>query len=844
MGIPCYEPESLMNELLYPEAKLDYKSSKHGVRIKRTHTSPMVRGDAKACSSPLNFTDIELHNLSAETRVITLVWLQENMTGFSLVKKRPGVQDAGFTLQKTVKQQKNTLLDLPCGDQTFIGLQQSSDTPDFGDLKGDLAFGILANDDPNICITRKSTFYSEQSENTLNAALLAERTNDEFDKGIYTGREPLSSALVVKVSLKAGETKNLSFLQVLNFPEINLKSETTWKKYCSYFPAENRLKDIIAYGAKEKVEMQQKINLQALQLLRTVTKSPMFEGVEQNCDKFVTMAMNTLSFNADATVWDTDDRFLVRECADYPFFNSLDVYFYGSFALLWLLPEVDTSTMRYFKEAIMRSDETHRRFFIYNNAPTAKIPSSKYEGPRARKGAVIHDLGSPFDALPDAYDWHNVAEWKDLAPKYNLMLLRNYHFTQDKALLEECWESVQASLAYLMDMIPKGHAMPLTNGTDDTFDNLCSFGITIYCGSLWIAGLRAAAKIAKILGHDEEASAWSAQAELAHRDLHRTLWDQEHQYFHFFSQPFLWDYVQDAALLKERCLTLLSGGSDTIDGINAFVTEGAGITEEQQAAAIAHCEAEGIDLKGTHFRKEKLIRKAHVILTAGEALNKDANVTLHKESDDSFGDPLLADTYLEMMGLQTVSTIEERTAVVKKAYATNFKLNSPHCGYANLVTHDGQPKEAFQAQDVWIGVQHSNAASLLLRGEKEAFQHLMETLYENLYHKSKIPFAAPEGFNCSCAITEEILKPSMGDHASTLIENMKSLGWVFEDGRVTETFPNSEEAFVEALGANLVGEHASEVYRTVQTTGLKYTAGRYFRPGMIFALPMLMSQQA
>ncbi|MCZ8486363.1 hypothetical protein O9993_16130 [Vibrio lentus] len=32
---------------------------------------------------------------------------------------------------------------------------------------------------------------------------------------------------------------------------------------------------------------------------------------------------------------------MVKECVDYPFFNSLDVYFYGSFSLLYLLPELD-----------------------------------------------------------------------------------------------------------------------------------------------------------------------------------------------------------------------------------------------------------------------------------------------------------------------------------------------------------------------------------------------------------------------------------------------------------------------------------------------------------------------
>ena len=113
---------------------------------------------------------------------------------------------------------------------------------------------------------------------------------------------------------------------------------------------------------------------------------------------------------------------------------------------------------------------------------------------------MIHDLGSPFDPKPDAYDWHNVAEWKDLAPKYILMMLRNYTFTKNTDLLKECWPAIESSIEYLINMIPKDHHMPLTTGTDDTFDNLSSFGITLYCGSLWVAGLRAALKITELIG--------------------------------------------------------------------------------------------------------------------------------------------------------------------------------------------------------------------------------------------------------------------------------------------------------------------------------------------------------
>ena len=58
------------------------------------------------------------------------------------------------------------------------------------------------------------------------------------------------------------------------------------------------------------------------------------------------MAMNSLSFLAESTVWDKENVLLVK-IVDYHF-NSLDVYFYGSFSLLYLLPELDGCVMKHF----------------------------------------------------------------------------------------------------------------------------------------------------------------------------------------------------------------------------------------------------------------------------------------------------------------------------------------------------------------------------------------------------------------------------------------------------------------------------------------------------------------
>jgi len=844
-GQKTYPRKKIQNRLLYPFAELKYEDESHDVRIEKLHFSPIVRGDEKLCSAPVNFTEVTLTNSSDRVKILTLAWDQENLCGFSVVKKRPACQDAGFTLQKSVRYQQNVLCNIETSKGEFQGITLGNKRgQESGDIKGNLTFGILSQNDPDICVSRRSSYYSVQHNDAICEALQGGRVNDVFANKAYTGREALSGILVVQVTLQPGQTKKIPFVQILDFPEISLGEYQSQKKYTSYFPEATRTQDLVTYCCENFYSILENINRDQNELHELLLNSDVYKGKPHSAAELTTMALNTLSFNADATVWDINDKFLVRECSDYPFFNSLDVYFYGSFAMLWLLPQVDTNTMKNFRDAIMSSNDELRRFYVYLELPNAKLPHPKYEGPRARKGAVIHDLGSPFDPHPDAYNWHNVAEWKDLAPKYILMLLRNYHFTKEISLLEECWDSVEASLKYLQDMIPEGHSIPLTNGTDDTFDNLSSFGITLYCGSLWVAGLKAAAEIANILNIAGVVDTLKVQEDAALASFNQALWDKENNYFHFYSYPFVKHYITNEVLLADKISTKIAIDNDNIlKSLNDFIYTDENSDKYATESTLALLQEQGISLEGTTFRRNKLIRKAFVISTAKDAFNNDITAMLERESDDSFGDPLLADTYLQMMGLETVTTTAQREGVLKKAYETNFKTNSPHVGYANLVDSVGAPKEEFQAQDVWIGVQYSNAASLLLAGEYDKFDELIHTLYDNLYLKAKIPFAAPEGFNCSCTLTSECLLEFTGDEAKAnqLYDVLQRKGWILDDARISPSFPASLSEFSAVTNGYLLDDKQDAIFKFIQETGLKYTAGRYFRPGMVFALPMLIS---
>ena len=730
-GQAGYDPELMEYSALYPVSATKYVSKKN-VNIRKIQVSPVLPGNERMSSLPVSATIFDIENTTNKTREITIVQMQDNICGYNVVKDRHGVQDSSFVLQENAKFPKaDSYGQVQSDGRHTIGIEfYTKKFLSESDCAGRMAIAATWNPGTIAQASTKPMFYKQDEKSVLKGALLSGRVSKSWVKNVYSGRETMAGVLCVTIVLPPNTSARVQFSLALDFPLIRMNGLTSVKKYTEFYPdPDKRIKPMLSefIEAIPRIEAAVPTNYNRL----------VPEHVSAN---FRTLAINTLSFLAEATVWDKEDRFLVRECADYPFFNSLDVYFYGSFSLLALLPRLDGCVMRHFADAVLAVNPYIRRHHSFVNLPFADLPDPKLEGPRGVRGAVIHDLGSPFDAAPDAYDWHNVKEWKDLAPKFVLMVIRHYQMTGDVSVLSYCRDAVYASMEYLEKLVEPGQVFPLTHGTDDTFDNLASHGISVYCGSLWIAGLRAAAKIAETLGDNDRAAHWNNWAHDAQRVFHEVLWDEKEGYFLF--------YVSKS--------------------------------------------------NGTN--------------------------------DDVFADALLADTYLRLLNLEPIVDPKQAKRALTKIYNTNYKKNSPLIGAANLVHKDGSPLDEFnfQAHDVWTGVQYSIATAMLMHGMKKEANDLVEATFRNLYKEARIPFAAPEGFNGSCRL-----------HASkTLVSDLKKSGALLADCRISPDLPRDLKKF-EKQFKTLCAKHKikpAELFTLLHSTALKYTAGKYFRPGMIFAV--------
>ncbi len=217
------------------------------------------------------------------------------------------------------------------------------------------------------------------------------------------------------------------------------------------------------------------------------------------------------------------------ECYDYPYYETLDVRFYGSMPLLKFWPDLEKNVMREFAATVPQEAGEKMTWIwksIHSGSPSFRI--------RKAKGAVPHDLGvpdeDPFKQI-NQFSWQDTNGWKDLNPKFVLMIYRDFVFTgrKDKEFLRSTWPAVQESLAYLRKYDRDGDGIPENEGyPDQTYDEWVVRGESAYSGGLWLAALRSAEEIARQLGDSAAVTQYHELFAKAQASYIKKLWNKEY----------------------------------------------------------------------------------------------------------------------------------------------------------------------------------------------------------------------------------------------------------------------------------------------------------------------------
>ncbi len=859
-GCGPYPSDFMYYRSLYPASETAYRSPSHRCKILKRHISPIGIGEPKLCSLPLFRTEFVIENPTDETLDISLLQIQENIIGYEIIKSRLDEQDALFYMQRAINDQLGEKQSLSLqGDKYFKGitLKQKSGARR-GDMDGEMHIGVFYGLQDEISITcSESNFSEENSVNLINSLHSGRIATRRFIPTTISGKEVTSGAVCVSRILKPGETATVCFITALDFPHIRLKGYSGNKKYVEYFPDPgSRLRKMLEFYLNSGMEKEVSKSLPRYitNKLRGAVESKL-----KCIDQLTQLLANGMAFLAESTIWDDSNNLYIRECVDYPYYNSLDVYFYGSFGLIYLLPEADTYVIRAITKCIFHEDADKRRYSIYRSFDSGELPDSLYS-PRRVSDSVPHDMGGVFDMRPDAYSWKDVKAWKDLAPKYVLLVLRNYRYTKDLGSLRDNWPAVICALEFLSSKIERGHCIPFINGTGDTFDNLSSYGISIYSASLWVAGLRAASEIARILGDEVLQTGYGEMADAAQEYLRKVLWDEDTGYYHHYSMPLSLSDLDCKHLQKTRgVLESLGiklnrgnslGAEDFVMEANKYIYDSAAVIPEsflQMYTDAVNSHPKNAYTKGTVLsNKLKRVIKKYSLYAASDGLISDEfKDKISQESDDIFADQLLADLYLSLLGLQTITSESDRKRALKTVFSTNYKINNPNVGASNLVTADGESLPEIQAQDVWVGIQFSIAASLLDCKMFDEFNDLVLALYKNIYITAKIPFGVPEGFNNNhCVIPEDITNYAGVplDKAKLIVADLKEAGLLSDSFKIVMSKLDDNVLSAILHKYSISGEMSKRIFKLLKDPPLKYTAGRYFRAGMVYSILAVMEK--
>lgn len=308
--------------------------------------------------------------------------------------------------------------------------------------------------------------------------------------------EAIAAAIASKITVKARDSSRLVFTLGWDAPLARFSSGKAYLRYYTKFFS-------LEGNAVEKLTLEALTNFQ--QWEQEINKWHQEIITASDYPNWLKSALlNELYYLIDGgSVWflepddnKEDGHFLYLESSDYLMFNTYDVHFYASFALIQLFPKLELSIQRDFAQTVLNEDSELRTYYGSNTTALRKP-----------KGSVPHDLGSPFEdplVKVNAYNLWDVSQWKDLNPKFVLQVYRDYYLTKDIDFLKDVWPAVKSAVEYSLQFDTDSDGLIENAGfPDQTYDLWAVTGPSAYTGGLWLACLTAFCKLAEIMGEQE-----------------------------------------------------------------------------------------------------------------------------------------------------------------------------------------------------------------------------------------------------------------------------------------------------------------------------------------------------
>jgi non-lysosomal glucosylceramidase len=512
---------------LYPKSWFAYGTKALPVKLTVEQFSPVLPNNYKETSYPVAVYRFTAENPSAKPLTVSILFSWTNMVGFF----RDAMRGFGGALPQ---QDFNTFKtgETSAGQASGIVFDRIRTGPVEDEWDGQ--FAIATAPGANAEVTYLASFAGQGDGSEVWKPFSKDGRLPNLAPPVASSGDIFAGAIAVRITLAPHESRLIPMALSWDLPVIEYAGGRKWNRhYTRFFGAEGTHAWEIARTALEHQEEWSKA-IDAWQ-------KPIVED-EHKPSWYQAELFNELYYLADGgTLWahergasaqpgTTDsDSFTYMECFDYPFYGSLDVRFYGSWALLRFWPDIEKQEMREYTATIPESIPQHYVWGWRSGREHQLV-----EFTRKVPGAAPHDLGSPYEdpvVNPNQYNYQDVSNWRDLNSKYVLMIWRDYALTgaTDDAFLRESWSAVKQAMEHLKQYDTDGDGLIENGGfPDQTYDDWTASGESAYTGSLYLAALKATARMAEKLGETATADEYDKLEERAANAYVKKLWTGEY----------------------------------------------------------------------------------------------------------------------------------------------------------------------------------------------------------------------------------------------------------------------------------------------------------------------------
>lgn len=489
--------------LATPLAQLHYRIAK--TEITRRIIPPLLSSTDQF--TPFSVEQYIIHNKSNSSQQITLVVPMPSLVNLYRKNSRPCEQDYTFLGYASIKGQIHRKFSY----QGITGVQMS------GEQSSDrMVIAVPVSEEVKIDLQEAFKLRTYRQDLVLNSDGSFHHPN-----AIEAGND-YGAAVSVTVNVEPGQMVSVPVVKVLDFPVQNYADGVSiQRRYVKDYPCEeNRAKDMAVNALNNYPQWLKHTIAVQEHIYSSLQNQPMYKNDTEGALRAARLLFNELSYLlSNASVLDQNDQARFLECFDYPFNNSADVDFYSKL-LLSIFPQFELELCEKFICSINKKDDRLRFYNQYLYDPVLQrnyLQQLEREGRQAgadihiyasrkEEGSVFHDLGSLTFGNPlrnmSEYTWFNTSYWIDLFPKLALRTLRNVKYTGKTDLITDNWDTLKKGFNYLMSMdydqdgIPEGRPGEVRN----TYDNIPFAGVDAYDANLFMASLKAMARMADITG--------------------------------------------------------------------------------------------------------------------------------------------------------------------------------------------------------------------------------------------------------------------------------------------------------------------------------------------------------